>query len=213
MGPEQHTDESPSAFEAPPASTLIALDTLGDKASVREASFEHAADPESNESSSRDSAPSAPHRPLFSRRGFLALAAAHVGQYGWIDKQGEWAIEPQYGKAASFSEGLAGFMDPLSEKWGYLDKTGAEVIAPVFADARLFKAGLAACQDAESKQWGFIDQQGAWAIEPKFEHAGDFAHGLAPAQDAETGKFGYIDDTGYWVIPPQYLDVNLNVME
>lgn len=53
--------------------------------------------------------------------------------WGFMDGEGNWAIEPQFAGALSFSEGLAGVQSTEGDQlWGYIDKTGAWVIEPAF---------------------------------------------------------------------------------
>ncbi|EIA4394558.1 WG repeat-containing protein, partial [Campylobacter coli] len=54
------------------------------------------------------------------------------GKYGFIDKNGEFAIEPKFDYVWSFWEGLAGVK--LNGKWGFIDKSGKIVIEPIFDD-------------------------------------------------------------------------------
>lgn len=64
-------------------------------------------------------------------------AAVKVGgKWGFIDKNGDFYIEPQYEDARSFSFGLAAVK--IDSKWGFIDLEGQVVIAPQFADARDF---------------------------------------------------------------------------
>ena len=83
-------------------------------------------------------------------------------------------INPEYGKAEPFSEGLAAVA--LNGKWGYIDKNGRFVIKPRFSEAQTFSEGLAFVKvggsdanavrdvsgfDAEGK-WGYIDKAGSY---------------------------------------------------
>ncbi|HDS29982.1 MAG TPA: WG repeat-containing protein, partial [Firmicutes bacterium] len=49
---------------------------------------------------------------------------------GFIDKTGQYVINPQFDFAFDFSEGLAPVK--IAEKWGFIDKTGQFVINPQF---------------------------------------------------------------------------------
>ena len=46
---------------------------------------------------------------------------------GFIDKEGNEIVKPEYDNAHDFSEGLAAVVKDL--KWGFIDKTGNETIA------------------------------------------------------------------------------------
>lgn len=61
--------------------------------------------------------------------------------YGFIDKEGNWIIEPKFKYADSFSEGRA--MVKVGEKYGYIDKSGELIIQPIYENALSFSEGLA----------------------------------------------------------------------
>ena len=58
---------------------------------------------------------------------------ASGAEWGYIDKSGEYVIDPQFSDAMEFSEGLAAVLDPESELWGYIDESGSYVIEPQFS--------------------------------------------------------------------------------
>lgn len=67
-------------------------------------------------------------------------------QWGFIDRQGNWVIQPAFACAAPFSEGLALIGVREAEgawRYGYIDKTGATVIKPQFSEASSFAGKLA----------------------------------------------------------------------
>lgn len=85
--------------------------------------------------------------------------------YGYIDKEGNVAIEPQFVIADDFSDGLARVY--LNHKWGYIDKTGQVVIRADFSYVRDFHGGLAGVQtggltgdDLPNVKYGYIDKSG-----------------------------------------------------
>lgn len=60
--------------------------------------------------------------------GCLAAAAdADTGLYGYIDKTGEWRIEPRFRSAYGFSDGRA-LVQLEDASWAYIDRTGVPVI-------------------------------------------------------------------------------------
>lgn len=66
--------------------------------------------------------------------GDTTYAAVKVnGKWGFVDKDGNMVIEPQYEDARSFSNGLAAVM--LNDLWGFIDSSGKVVIAPQFEKA------------------------------------------------------------------------------
>ena len=78
--------------------------------------------------------------------GEEALAAVKIGgKYGYINPTGEFVINPQFGNAGRFSEGLAHVdIGVFGYKWGYINKAGERVIKPQFYRAESFSEGLAA---------------------------------------------------------------------
>jgi hypothetical protein len=48
-----------------------------------------------------------------------------VGRWGYIDRKGEWVINPRFDRASGFSQGLASV--GMGKRWGYIDKTGRYV--------------------------------------------------------------------------------------
>lgn len=115
--------------------------------------------------------------------------------YGYIDKNGQWVIDPMYGSASKFSYG-----------WGvlstccYVSKWG-KVLDP-FPTVRPFSDGMGNVQNGNCGEWGYIDITGKISIFSEFEAPSDFSEGLAPAK--LNGKWGYIDKKGQVVIPYQF---------
>ena len=160
----------------------------------------------------------------------LAAAVPQGGdKIGFIDRTGEWVIEPQFEWNSSwmllslFSEGLARMLrDNLI---GYIDTSGRWVIEPLFPLLETmvsawspghFSEGLAAVLAAQGeekswgppvpKRWGYIDPTGTVVIPAQFTGAGRFEEGLAMVSMTERGEggqgtnlAGYIDTAGNWV--------------
>jgi hypothetical protein len=83
-------------------------------------------------------------------------------KWGYLDKKGNWAIQPRFAVAGDFSEGLAAVSGRVQERdedhWGYTDKTGKVVIPLQFDRALPFLGGLAKVKT--SNGWRYIDKQG-----------------------------------------------------
>jgi len=122
----------------------------------------------------------------------------------------EWAIEPVFGGARCFSEGLAAVAvgEWPNLLWGFIDTEGNWVIEPQFDEADSFSEGLAGVRtgDGETGLWGFIDTSGTMVIEPQFDGTSSFSSGLAAVRvgDMRTGIWGFIDKDGEVVIEPQF---------
>jgi WG containing repeat len=124
-------------------------------------------------------------------------------KYGYIDRNGKYAIELQQldnslgSFGGNFSEGFAKIA--VRDKWGYINRTGKTVIKPQFYEVSDFKDGLARIKDRDLR-WGYIDRNGKIVIKPQFNEAFDFHNGLAMVIIGE--KRGYIDRTGKYIWQP-----------
>ncbi|HED6736107.1 TPA: WG repeat-containing protein, partial [Campylobacter coli] len=123
------------------------------------------------------------------------------GQWSFLDKNGEFAIEPKFDNLGVFSEGLAGV--GLNGKYGFIDKSGKIVIEPKFDNLGVFSEGLAGV--GLNGKYGFIDKNGEFVIKPKFDEAWDFSEGLAKVE--LNRKWGFIDKNGEFAIKPKFDDI------
>lgn len=136
------------------------------------------------------------------------------GKYGFIDKTGKIAIEPQFVRAEDFSEGLAvvsvknKYDKYECEKYGYIDKTGKFVIKPEFYRARSFSDGMAVIHDVGFGYYdpcGYIDKTGRIVLKPVWwEDAEDFINGIAYVHWHEERIYtgACIDKTGHVINDP-----------
>ncbi len=130
------------------------------------------------------------------------------GRYGYIDEDGEKAIEFEYDFADDFSENGLAVVGLYDEKtgweYGYINKKGEYVITPKFKEARAFgDNGLALV--CKNEKYGFIDKHGKFVIEPDFEYAYGFVDDYAiVVKYGDERKCGYIDKKGEFVIDYKY---------
>lgn len=122
-----------------------------------------------------------------------------VGRYGYIDRDGHWAIHPQFSHASSFSDNLAAVADE-HEKWGFIDKAGRFKIKPSYDNALPFTQKLAAV--CSQSKWGFINNSGRYIIQPAFDAAMSFSEGLAAIKIGT--KWGFINRAGKVIVEPLY---------
>lgn len=75
------------------------------------------------------------------------------GRWGFVNLDGEIAVEPQFDEAGSFSYGLA----PVRQgaDWGYINETGTLVIDSQYTEARSFYKGVAPVK--EGNTWTAIE--------------------------------------------------------
>src|SRR6218665_1614478 len=100
----------------------------------------------------------------------LAAPVKMGAQWGYINKSGKTAINPQFDWAGEFEEGLA--LIRLGSKYGYVDKTGEIAIKPQFDYAEDFQEGRA--RILLDGKWGYIDKNGNIATNPQFDGTEDF---------------------------------------
>jgi hypothetical protein len=112
--------------------------------------------------------------------------------WGFIDRLGNWVIQPAFACAAPFSEGLAvvGVRDEQGHwLYGYIDKTGAIVIKPQFSGAASFVGKLALVTI------GMTDEQ-ALGKAMEDQEAGKPEAEIEKELKKFKQKYAYIDRTG-----------------
>jgi hypothetical protein len=118
---------------------------------------------------------------------------------GYMDLDGNIAIEPRYDQGGEFEEGLAAVQ--LEGHWMFIDKSGA-VIAEFpggIAFAEPISDGLSlvsADRDQPGRKFGYVDRKGQWAVKPVWDDAEPFHEGLAYVGFWKGGKAAYIDHKG-----------------
>jgi hypothetical protein len=155
------------------------------------------------------------------------LVAGRPGRYGYINRKGDFVIQPQFQTAGAFSEGLAfvvireGFADV--NKAGWIDKSGAWVLTALnncvsdlvkqdtygYWDWRYREGLINFCDYSGRDQlWGYMDRNGKVVIEPRYNNALPFAGGIARVFNGPkmisptylyTDDYGYIDRTGKFI--------------
>ncbi len=146
--------------------------------------------------------------------GLAPFSRAGEDAWGYLDREGEVAIEPAFSEVYAFSEGLAAvntsFGSGASASWGYIDQEGNVAVEPRFHGARQFSEGLAPVLVGGfvDGTWGYINPSGELEIDPRFDEGLPFSEGLAAVDTAkEFGEeaYGYIDRSGALVIDPEYV--------
>ena len=151
-------------------------------------------------------------------------------RYGYIDRSGEIALNPQFDYAMPFSEELGGVNVggrvrnghlPQDGKWGFVNIYGKFVINPKYYsppevgapydrtllaqaqhEAYIFSEGLAAVKTQD--RWIYINKRDSVVIDrPDIESPRCFREGLANV--FIRGLWGYINHKGETVISPQFL--------
>jgi hypothetical protein len=127
------------------------------------------------------------------------IAVRQDRKLGYMDLDGNIAIEPRYDQGGEFAEGFAAVQ--LEGHWMFIDKAGAvtaEFPAGV-AFAEPLSDGLSlvsADRDQSGRKFGYVDRAGHWAIKPNWDDAQSFHEGLAYVGNWKDGKAVYIDHKG-----------------
>jgi len=97
--------------------------------------------------------------------------------FGFIDRQGRWAIRPQFDLACLFQNGCA--LVEIDDKKGLIDKAGCYVVPLGRFD---YVEGLRENRILfwKEKRGGYFDECGRVVIEPQYRLAQWFSEGLAP---------------------------------
>lgn len=123
---------------------------------------------------------------------YAALPGAN-SNWGFVDVNGSWVIEPTFGTIAGVPGGSCYAVPHVNEASGIRDNQineNMEWHGGVF-DGDLFPATTA--DDKET--WGYIDRTGKWAIEPQYLYAACFINGFAIVQDKDE-DFHFITPKG-----------------
>lgn len=132
----------------------------------------------------------------------LLLPIKSRNKWGYIDREQETYIKPQFDLADAFHEGLA--IISYEGAYGFVDKTGEIVIPTIFDDAFKVQEGHAVVglQD----KWGLINRSGEFVIEPIYEDLGNLNEGLTYFSENE--NYGYFDKKGVVRLQPIYTDAS-----
>jgi hypothetical protein len=133
----------------------------------------------------------------------VAAASVEFDSCGYIDRQGNFVIEPafEFSSCGSFSEGLARVAK--AGKSGYIDHTGSFVISPIYDYAYEFSEGYAVV--GIRSRYIFINKSGTPLGTSSYSFARSFSEGLAAV--AADHNWGFIDKAGTLAIPAKYEEV------
>lgn len=127
-------------------------------------------------------------------------AQAANGLWGYLDRQGAWALPPQFIEAKSFSDdGVARVRSKSG--WGFVNDNLNPIVPATLTYAEAMVHGRAVFWQGEKK--GYLDDRGKVVIPARLDGAGPFAaNGLARFEKGD--QWGYIDREGRVVIAPRY---------
>jgi hypothetical protein len=127
-------------------------------------------------------------------------------KWGYINKKGEYVINPQFKEADFFRDGLAKVTGP-DGKVGFIDEKGKYIIPTQYKDATPFSNGLAFVVN-DGGYPTCIDKDGKTVFTLKqAKHVTSFKEDFAVFATNEM-KCGYVNKTGKVVINPQFDGAN-----
>ena len=137
-----------------------------------------------------------------SKEEFNLIPVKSNGQWGYINRQGTYVINPQFKSAEFFFDNLARVVSQ-NDKVGYINDKGLFAIADKYQDGTRFSEGLAFVLSEEGKI-SCINTNGevVFDLPETVSEAGYFNNGVALI--SENGKTGYVDKSGKTIIPTQY---------
>jgi len=125
-----------------------------------------------------------------------------ITKYGYVNKNGEIEIMPEFDFAREFHEGLAtvytGSIIKEEGKWGIIDRSGKYVVPPIFDYIESFSEGLARVQIGNGLEGrsGYIDTKGNFVLPPIFVEGTSFSEGYAITRLPDSEDYLYIDKKG-----------------
>lgn len=123
------------------------------------------------------------------------------GKVGYINTNGELAIDAKWSNAGSFSNGRAWVESNAGISFINID--GEEIAKCDYSNIRFigsFSDGLAYIADNKTSRYGFLNEQGKLVIPCQYRFVGNFQNGYAFVQN-EDKKYGIIDKNGGLSVP------------
>jgi WG repeat protein len=140
----------------------------------------------------------------------LAPAKGDGPHYGYIGREGNWAIAPQFPRAHDFDRSVARVEDMPGEyfRTGFIDASGNYIVKPKFVSVTPFDAhGLAvAALGGNPMKYGLVNLKGQVITSKTFRKILPFSEGFARVQRRD--GYGFIDTTGQLVISPRFQKVS-----
>lgn len=129
-------------------------------------------------------------------------------KFGFINKRGEFVIDPIYKSAQDFERGPNTIVKADNGLYGKINILGDYLINPEYEclfSPFYFHESLMPAQ--RNKKWGFVDDRGNCIIDFQFKNVYSFKNGYAPVKNFNN-KWGYIDRNGKITIPFEYDEGN-----
>ena len=126
------------------------------------------------------------------------IAIRRDRKLGYMDLDGNIAIEPRFDQGGEFSEGLAPVQ--TEDRWMFIDKSGTTTARlprdVVFAEPLSDGLSLATSDSQSPRKLGYLDKNGKWAVKPEWDDANPFHDGLAYVGFWKDSIVAYINYNG-----------------
>lgn len=131
--------------------------------------------------------------------------------YGYKNKKGKVAIDPQFTNADNFHEGIAFVTRKNGHPEAINTKGKSLFVLEGISSVDNFSEEFAIYEiyDQEGyRNYGAVNKKGKTVIEPTRNKIGSFSQGKASYQDSDSYKYGYIDTKGKIIINAQFDEAN-----
>lgn len=127
------------------------------------------------------------------------------GKWGFLDRSGNWVVNPVFDVALDFSGGVSRIQK--DGKWGAINQQFEIAVPPAYDYIEyLDRPGeVLLAVGKNTGGYGFMDEHGELVIQPQFEAVGEFHDGLVKIR--ENGWWGFANEQGEVVIPARYKEV------
>ena len=145
----------------------------------------------------RDTFPLMQHEDLYQE---TKLDNNGILKHGFINRNGEWIIQPIYDYVSGFSSGLKAVVS-FNQKYGVINEKGDWIIQPMFDNISINGLEEKIYVSINDK-WGIINQKGNWIIQPMFDEIKEEEN--IGSQVKVNDKWGIINQKGNWIIQPMF---------
>ncbi|MDR2302121.1 MAG: WG repeat-containing protein [Deltaproteobacteria bacterium] len=134
--------------------------------------------------------------------GALAPAKVSGDHWGFINRQGQWVIEPRFSGAKSFGVFPLAPAANDSFRWGYVDSSGKFIVRPSYSSTDPFMDTGLGLITTDEGHVGLVDQSGQVIIKPNLAQIDPPSPDGFSRGEMANGGVGLIGPDGRWVIEP-----------
>ena len=136
----------------------------------------------------------------------LAWAKTSALTIGFIDKSGNWVLNPQFESAKEFDPESGFALVKSTGEWKLIDRTGKALVVSGDTGYGEFYEGV--CNAKKGAKVGLINTNGEWIVAAHYDKIQRMQNGYANVRNIEF--WGVIDNTGKVIIPVKYENINPN---